>query len=372
LVPKAGASCKESSPPNRCTTSNAASSSGSSEALAPASPSLGQCSHCQGFDSPTIWRNANADLHIGDRSFEDWTERRRSEALVKLSGCACVTFGLLSIEISVGLYLRSLALISNGLHLLTDVAMYASLYFAVRESNRDYDRKRFSFGMHRLEVVGVLFALVFQYIMLGQITFTALGRLWYPSEILTNRAGLVICLVSGFSLCVNSALAMWVSKTSNVHSHSHVHGGSTASRMARMHLIVDAVQNGIVIFTGGVLWIDPDLARADTLCTLVFTGLVIASTQGFFRQLLGIVMEKAPDDLDCEKVFKDLESIKEVLGVHCFHAWSISQGKVVVSAHLHIKSGFHEDVLQEASILLKHRYGIQHSTFQVSDDDDLS
>jgi cation diffusion facilitator family transporter len=248
--------------------------------------------------------------------------------------------------------------------------MYASLFYAVRESSRYSDRKSFSFGLHRLEVVGVLFAMVFQYTMLAQIVVAALGRLWSPPPPLDARAGPSICLIATFSLCVNSALAMWMSKITNVHSHSHVHGGM-ASRMARMHLIIDAVQNGIVILTGGILWIDPLLARADTICTLVFAALVIASTQSFFRLLVGIVMEKAPEDLDCEQLFTDLKAIKNVLGVHCFHAWSISQGKVVVSAHLHVKSGAHEDVLQRAKIILKHRYGIKHSTLQVSDDDDL-
>lgn len=330
-----------------------------------------ECGTCSGFESSVAWRDASIDLNLGDRSLEDWKERRRQESMVRLGGCAIVTFFLMCLEIAAGTYLRSLALVSSGLHVFLDVAMYASLGLAVRESARKCDSKHYSYGLHRLEVVGVLFALVIQYVLLAQLSCEAAERVWSPSQELGPQNGLAISLIATMSLCVNSALAIWVGKSANIHSHSHVHGGC-ASRMASMHLMFDAVQNGIVILTGGILWIDPNLLRADALCTLVFVVLVVTSTQAFFRQLLGVVMQKAPDDLDCEKLFKDLQSIKDVLAVHCFHAWSISPGKIVVSAHLYINDRKHEDVLQKAQIILKHRYNIHHSTLQVSDDDDLA
>lgn len=281
-----------------------------------------------------------------------------------------MTFVLLCTEVSMGVWCGSLALMSNGLHLLTDVAMYASLYFAVRESDRGAERRYYTFGYHRLEVVGCLVALISQYIMIGNIAVAAIQRLERPQP-LSGHAGEIICFTAMSSLAVNSMLAIWVGKTTNVHSHSHVHGGM-ASRMAYIHLISDAVENGIVILTGGLLWIDPNLTALDSLCTFVFAFLVFVSSIGFFRQLLGIVMERAPDDFDVERMFKDLEGISGALNVHCCHVWSIAQGKVAMSAHIHVKSGMQDEVLQQAQIILKHRYNLHHVTLQISDDEDLA
>jgi len=331
---------------------------------------LASAGHCRGFEGPNAWRDPTVDLRVGDVSLEAWTARRRSDSLIRLRTCAVMTTVLLCVEVSVGMYLDSLALMSNGFHLLTDVAMYASLAVAVQNSDRAADRKSYTFGLHRLEVVGVLIALVAQYIVTGNLVTAAIGRLFKP-HVLIGQAGQIICLTATGSLIVNSCLAVWLGKTANVHSHSHVHGGM-ASRMARIHLITDAVQNSIVILTGGLLWLEPNLVIADTLCTFVFAFLVIGSTLGFVRQLIFIVMECAPEDLDCEQMFKDVEAIGGVLGVHCCHAWSISQGKIAMSAHIHVASGMQEDVLQQAQIIIKHRYGIHHMTLQVSDDEDLA
>jgi cobalt-zinc-cadmium efflux system protein len=81
-------------------------------------------------------------------------------------------------------------------------------------------------------------------------------------------------------------------------------------------------------------------------------------------------MERAPSDLDCERVFQDLEGIKGVNKSHCCHVWCITPDKIALTAHLHIESGLHEEVLEQANIILKHRYGIHHSTIQISEDED--
>jgi hypothetical protein len=197
---------------------------------------------CSGFESSLAWRDPSIDFHISDRSMEEWAQRRRSEALIRLGGCATITAAILFLEVSVGSYIGSLALISNGIHLVTDVAMYGGLFFAVRASAIEPHDRSYSFGKHRLEVVAVLIALVALYVMMGNIVFVAARRLQKPIA-MSAHGGPAITMTATISLVVNSCLALWVGKSCNVHSHSHVHGGM-ATYMARMHLVIDAVQNG--------------------------------------------------------------------------------------------------------------------------------
>mmetsp|Transcript_112292 Transcript_112292/g.205671 ORF Transcript_112292/g.205671 Transcript_112292/m.205671 type:complete len:300 (+) Transcript_112292:2-901(+) len=293
--------------------------------------------------------------------------RRQQMALQRIGTCAVVTTGLTILEISVGVWIGSLALVSNGVHLITDVAMYSCLFVAVMTASRGTTNRRYTYGLHRLEVVGVLVAMVAQYLTMFQLVIAAAHRLWTPHVL----SGKLVCIVASCSLMVNSMLALWVGKAANSCAHGHNHGGM-ASHMARLHLVSDAVQNGIVILTGGLLWIDPKLYVMDPLCTFAFAALVLSSTGGFLKQLFGVVMEAAPEDLDCEQMFSDLSNINNVLDIHCCHAWALSPGKNAVSAHLHITDGAHEEVLHEAQVILRHRYGIHHMTLQISDDEDLA
>jgi len=82
--------------------------------------------------------------------------------------------------------------------------------------------------------------------------------------------------------------------------------------------------------------------------------------------------EATPPELKADTMFAELSRIKGVIDIHCCHAWVIAPQKVAVSAHLHIEDDHHEEVLHSAQILLKHKYGIIHSTLQISEDEDLA
>lgn len=358
----------EPSAPEKTSEGRAAQATSSSKKKTPACTSIAhRPGECRGFEGHLAWRDVNVDMDIRDRSMSEWLNRRQQVALQKIGTCAVVTAGLTILEVSVGLWIGSLALVSNGVHLITDVAMYMCLYVAVTAASQGTANRRYTFGLHRLEVVGVLIAMTAQYLTMFQLQIAAISRLWTPHIV----EGKFVFIVASCSLMVNTSLALWVGKAANSCAHGHNHGGM-ASHMARLHLISDAVQNGIVILTGGLLWIDPKLYIMDPLCTFAFGALMITNSGGFLKRLLGVVMEAAPEDLDFEQMFADLANITNVIDVHCCHAWALAPGKNAVSAHLHIADGAHEEVLHEAQVILRHRYGIHHMTLQISDDEDLA
>ena len=74
-------------------------------------------------------------------------------------------------------------------------------------------------------------------------------------------------------------------------------------------------------------------------------------------------MEGSPLDFKIETLRKDLKRLKGVTEVHDLHVWSLSVGKLSLSAHL-----ISEDpqvTLREASNLCRNKYKIKHSTIQV-------
>lgn len=77
-------------------------------------------------------------------------------------------------------------------------------------------------------------------------------------------------------------------------------------------------------------------------------------------------------EVNVEGLFQDISNLKGVIDVHCCHVWALAPGKVAMSAHLHIEDEMHEEILHAAQIIVKHKYGIAHSTLQISEDEDLA
>lgn len=281
------------------------------------------------------------------------------------------TAGLMVATLMVGRRIGSLALIGDGIHLSGDVATYAALLFAEVVSSRwQMEMETFSYGYGRLEVIFVFIALSGQYYAASLLVFSAIDRLFHPHE-LAEDSGVMIFSLGLASLVVNAGLGSWMHFNGVSCCHSNGEGGAAASA-AKIHLMCDGVQNLIVIITGGIIWSAPALSMLEPFCTLIFVSILVYSTHGFWLMMLDILMVRVPRNIDCEEVYNDLNSIKGVDEVHCLHVWAIAPGKIAAIAHLCTEdSSDNEEALQEARTILQDRYGIKHSTVQVSDSDDI-
>jgi cobalt-zinc-cadmium efflux system protein len=74
-------------------------------------------------------------------------------------------------------------------------------------------------------------------------------------------------------------------------------------------------------------------------------------------------MEASPKDIDMGKCFKDLVKIDDVDDIHDLHIWSLTTGKMVMTAH--VRSNEPEKVTKAITTLLKEKYDIYHVAIQV-------
>merc|ERR1712217_310221 len=123
----------------------------------------------------------------------------------------------------------------------------------------------------------------------------------------------------------------------------------------------------MVIVTGAGLMIWPRFYIIDPICVMLFLTMLVLSTFPRVRDILSMLMEKAPTEVDGAQLCKDLLNIKNVTAVQDFHAWYISPGKAIVIAHIYVIDE-PQDVLIEAEIIIKHKYGIPHCNLHVSDE----
>jgi zinc transporter 2 len=139
---------------------------------------------------------------------------------------------------------------------------------------------------------------------------------------------------------------------------------------AYAHAVGDLLQSLGVMLAGGVIWWFPNnryVQLADPIATLLFSILVLFSTNDVLRTSLNLLMEGVPNGIDPIAIKEELESIDQVVAVHDLHVWALSEDVPCLSVHLVVNSGQHRVALINAQILLKDKFKIKHSTIQTED-----
>jgi cobalt-zinc-cadmium efflux system protein len=80
-------------------------------------------------------------------------------------------------------------------------------------------------------------------------------------------------------------------------------------------------------------------------------------------------MESAPGHVDLEDLSQSMLEAEGVLAVHDLHVWTITSGLISMSGHVTInKETNPEGILDSLNHILKHDFGIAHTTIQLETD----
>jgi cobalt-zinc-cadmium efflux system protein len=120
---------------------------------------------------------------------------------------------------------------------------------------------------------------------------------------------------------------------------------------------------GLVILTTG--WV-----FADTLASLAIGFLVVPRAWHLLREALDVLLEAAPRGVDLDDVRSHILAVDGVLGVHDLHAWTITSGLPVLSAHVVVtdaalQAGHGGRVLDALCSCLGSHFDVEHCTFQL-------
>ncbi|MCM2279778.1 MAG: cation diffusion facilitator family transporter [Oligoflexia bacterium] len=259
-----------------------------------------------------------------------------------------VTIVFMAIEVAGGLLSNSLALLSDAGHMLTDVgAMSLSLFalwFARRPSTASM-----SFGYHRAEILGALVSGLLIWLIAGVLVYEAIARLGNPPEV--NARILLGIAAVGLAANLASMGMLHSSKKENINV-----------RAAYLHLVADSLGSVGAILAGAILWLT-GWRPIDPLITIVFAGLMLYSSWTLIKESLIVLMESAPSGIDPLRVREALATLPGVEEIHDLHIWSVSSGRLALSAHLIARES--EAILSHANELLEKRFGIRHTTLQI-------
>uniref|UniRef100_A0A3B5MM01 Probable proton-coupled zinc antiporter SLC30A4 n=1 Tax=Xiphophorus couchianus TaxID=32473 RepID=A0A3B5MM01_9TELE len=300
-------------------------------------------------------------------------ERIRHRRVMKRLIVAAVLYLLfMTGEIIGGYVSNSLAIMTDAVHLLADVIGILFSLLALWLSTKP-PTKRFTFGLHRLEVVSAVLSVLLIYILTGFLLYEAVLRTVHQDF---DIDGDVMLITAAVGVAVNLIMGFLLNQGGHLHSHgSHSAGsgqqrpsGSLAVRAAFIHALGDLLQSVGVLIAAYVVRFKPELKLADPICTYIFSVLVLFTTVRIIRDTIVIVLEGVPRHLDTQRIKEDLLKLEDVQSVDELNVWALTADKTAALVHLQLtpsSANNWEDVQAKARHLLLHTYGLTRCTVQV-------
>lgn len=281
-----------------------------------------------------------------------------SIGLLKLS--LVVTAAVAAVEFLGGFLSNSISLVSDAVHVLTDVIAISLSLFAVIIATRSH-AGIMTFGYHRAEVLAALANGVSLAVLSAWILYEAFQRVLVPRELDAPIMIVAAALGLAGNMIVIFLLKGHAGKSINIQS-------------AFVHVIYDTVSSVAVIITGIVAF-STGATIIDPLVAFLIAGLIARSAYTIVRGSTHILLEGAPRQLKIEDVTKSLKDVEGVLDVHDLHVWTISTGMDALSGHVVVKDQMLSQsgkLLDQINRMLSEKYKITHTTIQLENERTVS
>jgi cobalt-zinc-cadmium efflux system protein len=269
----------------------------------------------------------------------------------KLAAALAISVGILGAELLAGIASNSLALLADAGHVFADVSGMTFTLVAIRLAARPRSDER-TFGLYRLEIVAAAGNALLLLGIATLVLYEAVRRLMSPPDV---DAGMVAVVAAG-ALLANLVSIRLLS--SGRHESLPVKG-------AYLELLGDVLGAGAVL-AAGLLILATGWTQADAVASIIVAVLIIPRTVALLRESMDVLMEATPRGVDLDHVRQHILDAPGVNDVHDLHAWTITSGMNVVSAHVVLSPDAQAgDVLDHLGRCLADDFDINHSTFQL-------
>ncbi|MEU5099803.1 cation diffusion facilitator family transporter [Streptomyces sp. NPDC020996] len=273
----------------------------------------------------------------------------------RLRVALAITLTVMVAEIVGGVLADSLALIADAAHMATDGLGLGMALFAVHIAGRPATGNR-TFGYARAEILAALANCLLLLGVGGYVLYEAVQRFITPADTaggLTVAFGAVGLVANGISLTL---LMRGRRDSLNV-------------RGAFLEVAADALGSLAVIVSALVI-LGTGWQAADPIASLVIGLMIVPRTLKLLRETLDVLLEAAPKDVDMAQVRSHILALDGVEDVHDLHAWTITSGLPVLSAHVVVRSDAlsaigHEKLLHALQECLGDHFDVEHCTFQL-------
>ena len=281
------------------------------------------------------------------------TDRRR--LLIVLA----ITALFFAAELIGGYYANSLALMTDAVHILTDIAALSLSLLTLWISARPASGAK-TFGYLRAEILGALFNGLLLWVLVVFVWFEAAQRLRHPPAVHSPT----MMAVATLGIAVNSFSA-WMTSGAG---YGPVGRAGMAVRAVFVHVISDLVGSIGVLIAGALTWFT-GWREADPIVSIVIGCLIVYGSWELVRDGVDILMESVPSHINLDELREDLLAVQGTEEVHDLHVWCLTSQQLALSAHAVVTGAADQDrVLGDMAALLEHKFNIRHMTVQLERD----
>ena len=216
-----------------------------------------------------------------------------------------------------GLFVNSVAILSDSLHDLGDALSIGISYFLEKKSKKKADEK-YTYGYIRYSVLG---GVITTTILLAGSVLVIIGsvrRLLNPVEI--NYSGMIVFAVIGVIL---NFVAAYVTRE----------GDSINQKAVNLHMLED-VLGWVVVLFGAIIMNFTDIRMIDPLMSIGVALFILFNALKNLRAVLDLFLEKAPSDINISELREHLLGIEGVEDIHHIHVWSIDGYNNYATMHI--------------------------------------
>ncbi|NXW12555.1 ZNT4 protein, partial [Circaetus pectoralis] len=337
------------------------------------------------LDRDIALRSARAGRPDPCSSCSSRRERSKQRKVKKRLTLAALLYLLFMTGELIGGYVaNSLAIMTDALHMLTDLSGIILTLLALWLSAKS-PTKRFTFGFHRLEVLSAIISVLLVYILMAFLLYEAVQRTIHMDYEIN---GDIMLITAAVGVAVNLIMGFLLNQSGHLHSHSHSHPhshvpqsnspntahssshghSSLAVRAAFVHALGDLVQSIGVLVAAYIIRFKPEYKIADPICTYVFSILVVLTTVRILCDTGVIILEGVPRHLNVDRIKEDLMKIEDVYSIEDLNVWSLTAGKTTAIVHLQLVPGSSskwEEVQSKARHLLLNTFGMYKCSVQL-------
>lgn len=273
----------------------------------------------------------------------------------RLVAVLLITLVIFVVEVVGGIASNSLALIADAGHVFTDVVGVGLALAAIWIAGRPPSDER-TFGYYRAEILGAAINAVLLFGVAAYVLYEAWRRLMEPPEV---TGGLMLAVaVAG---AAGNGFSLWLLRQGQ--------GESLSMRGAYLEVLGDLL-GSIAVVVAAIVIAVTGFTTADAIASAVIGVLILPRTWGLLREALDVLLEATPTGMRLAEVREHLLGAEGVEDVHDLHAWTITSGMKVASAHVVLRDGANPAaVLQELNECLSADFDVEHSTIQLETGD---
>ncbi len=221
-----------------------------------------------------------------------------------------------------GLYINSVAVLSDSLHDLGDsISLGLSWYFE-KLSHRNRNGK-YSYGFRRFSLLGAVINAII--LVVGSIFIIREAVLRLMNPVQTNVQGMAIFALIGITINGFAAYRMQRGKTMN-------------AKMLTWHLLED-VLGWVAVLIVSIVMMFVDQPSLDPILSMGLSLFVLYNVIKTLVETISLFLQAVPAEVDMDEIERRIKRLEKVMDVHHTHVWSLDGEENVLTTHIVLAEG---------------------------------